>query len=356
MKLKQEYIEAAKRLHQSAPSVDTHLDLAGELLFRKRNGEKNPLKDRYLDDFRAGGFRLIVSSVYIQNHELPGNGLRLALKQIAVLQEEIRKNPEFLSVRTAEDLERVLDEDRIGILLYMEGLDCIGTDIELLRILWELGVRGASLTWSRNNSLAFGCCKASEHFPVSGGLSNAGIEAVREMERLGMFLDVSHLNDDGFRDIQTLASRPFLATHSNSRRILDNYRNLTDQQMKELAVRGGTVGLNGCSWLVSETPEEESADENGLYCLEKLCSHAEHMIDVMGAEHVGYGFDFCDSYTAAEHRTAGHPHYDDCLLNHSQVPLLTAALLQRGMKEETAKGLMGGNFLRYFLEMLPKTP
>lgn len=149
---------------------------------------------------RKGGFDLIVSSVYLQNHELPEGGLRAALEQIVVLKEQIRKNPEFLEIRSVEDLDRCLKDHRIGIILYMEGLDCIGSDVRLLTALWELGVRGASLTWSRRNLLASGCCKASECYEIRGGLSPEGFDVVREMERLGMFVDVSHLNDDGFEN------------------------------------------------------------------------------------------------------------------------------------------------------------
>lgn len=243
----------------------------------------------------------------------------------------------------------------IGIILYMEGLDCIGSDVRLLTALWELGVRGGSLTWSRRNLLASGCCKASECYEIRGGLSPEGFDVVREMERLGMFVDVSHLNDDGFENIRETAIRPFMATHSNSREVAFHYRNLTDTQMQILADQGGIAGLNGCICLVSETAEEEYPDENGVYCLEKLCMHVEHMVEVMGPEHVGYGFDFCDSYTAAERMAEGQPHYADCLLNHGNVPLLTAALLQRGMNEEAVRKIVGENFVQYFRKMLPKT-
>ena len=107
-----------------------------------------------------------------------------------------------------------------------------------------------------------------------------------------MFVDVSHLNDDGIENIRETAIRPFMATHSNSREVAFHYRNLTDTQMQILADQGGIVGLNGCICLVSETAEEEYPDENGVYCLEKLCMHVEHMVEVMGPEHEGYGYDF----------------------------------------------------------------
>ena len=118
MVIEETYRRAAAELHKEYPAVDAHLDLAGELLFRVQNKEENPLRGRYLEHLRAGGFRLIVSSVYLRDSELPEAGLRNALDQISVLLDEVEKNREFCMVRTREDMERALEEDRIGILLY----------------------------------------------------------------------------------------------------------------------------------------------------------------------------------------------------------------------------------------------
>lgn len=346
MVLEQEYREMAEALHQEFPAVDAHLDLAGELFFRRQNGEENPLRDHYLESLKAGGFRLIVSSVYLRDDQLAEGGLRAALGQISVLAEAVDQNEEFCLIRSVSDMEQSLREGRIGILLYMEGLDFIGKDLGLLRILWELGVRGASLTWSRRNDLASGCCKAGQRTRIPGGLSPEGILAVEEIERLGMFLDVSHLNDDGFEDICRIAKKPFAATHSNSRHVFFNYRNLNDSQIRRLAERGGIMGLNGCDCIVGCINGEEP--------LEMLCRHVEHMAELAGIDKVGYGLDFCDSYGEAEPRYRFVKERHDCLVDHSHVPELTAALLQRGMPVENVKKVMGGNWIEYFRRMLPK--
>ena len=289
---------------------------------------------------------LVLSSVYLENRYLPEQGLRLALDQIGALLEEIDSNEEFLLIRKASDLDQAVSENRIGILLYLEGMDFLGTDYQLLRVLWELGVRGASLTWSRRNMLASGCCTASGTEQIPGGLSPEGFEMVRKMEKMGMFLDVSHLNDDGFADVCRAARKPFIATHSNSREIWFSYRNLTDAQMDALAVRGGIMGLNGCRYIVGNLHGEDP--------LESLCRHVEYEVSRIGASHVGYGFDFCDAYDNARPRISHTESHDDCLTDHSQVPELTAALLQRGMDVEDVKRIIGGNFVEYFRRMLPK--
>ena len=346
MQIQEQYMEQARKLHQACPVADAHLDLAGELLLHVNNGEREALRRHYLDELREGGFNLIVSSVYLENEYLPEMGLRKALDQIGVLLEELDQNEEFLLVKNVRDLDRALEEDRIGVLLYLEGMDFIGTDFRLLRMLWEVGVRGASLTWSRRNALASGCCVASKRIPVPGGLTDEGVEAVRRMEELGMFLDVSHLNDDGFEDVCAVASRPFAATHSNSRTIYFNYRNLTDEQMQKLAAQGGVIGLNGCRFLVGRDQGEEALDW--------LCSHLEYMAASVGADKVGYGFDFCDAYDDARAGGTRKKNHNDCLVSHCHVPELTAALLQRGMPEEDVKGVIGGNWIRYFRQVLPK--
>lgn len=339
-------LEEAMKLHRSNPAVDAHLDLAGEILLRRQGGEKDIVKNYYLPYFRAGGIRLVVSSVYVETGNLV-YGWENALAQIIVLKEDIRELAEVMLVESRKDLESLLAGDRIGILLYMEGLDCIGEDLEKLTELYRMGVRGASLTWSRPNALGTGCCKALEHRQIPGGLSKIGVQAIKKLEELSMFLDVSHLNDQGFEEVCRVAERSFTATHSGSRQVYDSYRNLTDQQIRALAGQGGVMGMNGCKYIAG------SLEGNHL---EMLCRHIEYEAKLAGNGYVGYGFDLCDSYGRARAALKGEEYTDrdDCLLDHSQTPLVSAALLQRGMEKEEVKGIMGGNFIRYFREMLPK--
>jgi len=345
IKVKESYLTQAVALHRANPTVDAHLDLAGEILLRRLAGEKEVVRRHYLSDFKKAGIRLVVSSVFVETGNL-GNGWQSALDQIAALKEDIKGLDEVALIERKGDLDRTLKEDRIGILLYMEGLDCIGEDIDRLDELFGQGVRGASLTWSRPNALATGCCKAAEHKQIPGGLTQAGKRAVKRLEELSMFLDVSHLNDDGFDDLCRIAERSFIATHSGSRRIFDSFRNLTDEQMGCLAAQGGIMGMNGCQCIAGSLLGNH---------LEMLCRHIEYETAKLGAEHVGYGFDLCDSYDQASAVLKGKPHItrNDCLLNHGQVPLVTAALLQRGMDEGSLKQIIGGNFFRYFGSILP---
>lgn len=343
IKIEEQYLLQAKRLHQENPTADAHLDLAGEILLRHRAGEKEVIRRHYLPCFQKAGIRLVVSSVYVENSSLD-RAWENALAQIDALKQDMEGLEEAVLIEKSGDI--LPEEGKIGILLYMEGLDCIGEDIDRLEELYSLGVRGASLTWSRPNLLAVGCCKALEHRQIPGKLSKTGVRAVKTLEDLSMFLDVSHLNDEGFWQVCQIAERPFIATHSGSRQIYDSFRNLTDDQMLALGRQGGIMGMNGCKYIAG------SLEGNHL---EMLCRHIEYEAEKIGAEHVGYGFDLCDSYDRARAALKGEgcTGRDDCLLDHGQIPLVTAALLQRGMKEDEVKGIMGGNFIRYFMEMLP---
>lgn len=357
IKVKESYLHKAMELHGEYPVADAHLDLAGEVLLRRRAGEEEIIQRYYLENWKKAGIRLIVSSVYIPTKLLQEEGMEGAwqntLTQITALKEECAATEELELVRTRAELEDVLNQDKIGILLYMEGLDCIGTDMKKLEILHELGVRGASLTWSRQNALATGCCKAGEYRQIPGGITDAGKQAIKKMEELSWFLDISHLNDDGFEEVMEIADCPVIATHSCSKAVYDNYRNLTDEQMKRLVERGGIMGLNGCKLI---------AGSKGGNHLEMLCRHAEYETDRVGSEHVCFGFDLCDSYDRADYElrrkvdeSVKPPQPMDCFLHHGQIPLFTAALLQRGMEETDVIGIMGQNLIHYLKKILPES-
>lgn len=350
--IREEYLQKAVQLHRKYPVVDAHLDLAGEILLRNRAGEQDIIQNHYLEHWKRAGINLIVSSIYVENEVLSRGGTKAAwgnaLEQIAALQNDMEKNGgEVIPVRTNKELKQAVSENKTGILIYMEGLDCIGSEIGRLEELYRLGVRGASLTWSRKNALASGCCKARERKQIPGGLSEAGRAAVSELERLSMFLDVSHLNDDGFEEVSNIAKKPFIATHSCARTVYDNFRNLTDGQMERLAGQGGLMGVNGCQHILGSQAGNH---------LEMLCRHIEYAAEKIGAAGIGFGFDLCDSYDEAELILKGKKEVlqkNDCFMDHSQVPLLTAALLQRGMSAEDVIQILGSNFIRYFEMLLP---
>lgn len=340
-------LEWAKVIHRENPVVDAHFDLAAEVYTRRLYGERDVVERLYLPHFQEASLKLLVSSVYVSTRELPEKGLHTAIGQIAALREDIEPIADQICIVTSKkELDTALDTGKIAVLLALEGLDPIGSDLYLLRAFYDLGVRGASLTWSRRNAFGEGCCKAGEMRDMPGGLTALGREAIEKMEELGMYLDVSHLNNDGFADVLKCARKPFIASHSNAWRVHANYRNLRDDQIKDLSERGGVIGLNACGAIAGVSPEP------GKQALTRLCEHAEYLISQAGAEHVGLGFDLCNGLSASTPRIHFQTEEDDLLAHHGEMLLLTAELLGRGMKEETLIGLLGGNFLSYFRRIL----
>lgn len=340
-------LEWAKAIHRENPVVDAHLDLAAEVYARRMYGERDVVERYYLPHFEEAFLNICVSSVFVSSRDLPERGLHTAVAQIAALREDLE--PVSSRIRVVTDLsglEESLREGRIAVLLSLEGLDPVGADLYLLRAFYDLGVRGAGLTWSRPNAFARGCCKAGEMYEISGGLTGLGREAVAKMEELGMYLDVSHLNNDGFADVLECASRPFIASHSNAWDVHPNYRNLREDQIKAIADRGGVIGLNACGTIAGVSPRQREA------ALIRLCQNAEHLVARAGAEHAGFGFDLCNGLSASTPRIHFEAEEDDILAHHGEVLSLSAALLERGMAEEVLTGLIGGNFLRYFRSVL----
>lgn len=346
MIISEKNLQRALELHQTFPVADAHMDLAGEILLRHQAGEENVLRRLHMKDFRRAGLNLLVSSIFIEDDKLPEQGLRNALEQIAIIRREIETLNDAMLVETKADLQRAVEENKVGILLYMEGLECIGTDELLLDILWQCGIRGAALVWSRRSMLATGAPRVQSGQPMpAGGLSEQGISIVRYMEEKGMFLDVSHLNDDGIAQIEQIAQKPYIATHSNARQITPCLRNLTDAQMKVIADKGGMIGLNANKYF--------SGFDKGGDPMDAMAAQIRYMIEQVGVSHVGYGFDLIDSYERALPRLKQDIVLSDAFSEYSQIPVLTAYLLESGMAEEDLTALIGGNWIRYFMQVLP---
>ena len=340
-----DYKELALELHKNNIVVDTHLDLAGEIYNRYMAGEKEVIKNHYLENFKKGGFNLIVSSLFIDELFLPEMALRIALGQIRALIEDVEScQGEVFLVKTKEDLNKAVNENKIGIIVSFEGLEPIGNDIGLLRIFYELGVRAAGLVWSRRNYVADGCSFIPVEEGQRGGLTKFGVNVVKRMEEMNMLIDVSHLNDEGFQDVVKYTNKPFIASHSNSRSIHGNMRNLTDDQIKAIADRKGVIGINAIKNIAGVT--------DGGTPISKLADHIEYIVNLAGIHHVGYGFDLCNGYYSSELKFKFAPNNCDSLSSHAEAVLLTEELLRRGISKEDCKLIIGGNFFRTFNNIL----
>lgn len=331
-------------LHEQAFTVDAHFDLTYDLQNRRERGETQVVEKQYLPGFKKGGFDLIVSAIFIDDMFLPEMGLRRALGQISCIHEELEETPgKFRICRTMGEAVEAKAAGETAIFLSLEGADPLQNDLSLLRIFYELGVRGLGLVWSRRNYLADGAFFKPEKEGKKGGLTPFGVEVVEQAEKLGMFVDVSHLNDEGFWDVMDIATRPIIASHSNCRQLSNTMRNLTDDQIKAIARTGGVIGMNSVNLFADALKENSDVSD--------LVNHVDHIKQLVGIEHVGIGFDICNSFINYLQMEEALPAYD-IIDNHSKLGLFTEEMIRRGYTDQEILAVLGGNFSRVYGEIL----
>lgn len=316
-------------------NIDAHFDLGGIVHNRRKKGQTQVLESFY-ESFKAGEFRVIIAAVFIET-EWTDLALREALLQIQAIKDDINEGKHFKLIVTKEDLKSLRDTNQIGILLSLEGAEPLHRQVSLLNIFYDLGVRGLGLVWSRRNFVADGSYFSGPEEGVKGGLTPFGIEVLKRAEHLGYFIDVSHLNDSGFADVEKYAAKGFMASHSNVRGVNDILRNLSDQQIKSISHRKGVIGVNAYTGVVSQIKEEQTID--------KLCDHIDHIIKIGGEELVCLGFDLCT------------PYYDngnmlDVLQGHQDLYKIEDNLLQRGYSESLIHKIFSLNIYNFLIKHL----
>jgi len=191
-------------------------------------------------------------------------------------------------VRAVDELVTCLREDVHAAILHFEGAEAIDTHLDALEVFYQAGLRSLGLVWSRPNAFAHGVPFAFPRSPDTGpGLTDAGRELVRACNRLGIMLDLSHLNEQGFWDVAKLSTAPLVATHSNVHAITPSTRNLTDNQLEAIKDSEGIVGLN---FGVNDLREDGNNDPD--VPLETLVRHLDYLVDKLGIDGVGLGTDF----------------------------------------------------------------
>lgn len=325
-------------------TMDGHFDLLMDVQIQRERGRTKVIETDYYSRFVAGGVDGIIAAVFIDSAFVPEMALRKALGQIGALYEEVKESPDKLMIcYCGADMRKAKASGKIGFLLSLEGVEPIGSDIGLLRVFYELGVRNLGLVWSRRNAAGDGSFYEPVREGRKGGLSSFGVQVVEEAERLGMTIDVSHLNDEGFWDVVKFSSNPVIASHSNARALCPIMRNLTDEQIEAIAESNGVVGVNAASFLVGESDDEAT--------LEQFVNHIDHLVNIAGIRHVGLGLDLCEDfmkYISQEELLRMPRRPFDVIKGHQHVPQILEKLLERGYSQEDVSAIMGNNFLRIF--------
>ena len=313
---------------------DGHSDLLYDVTRRRMAGENRVLEHHHLDRLKKGGVEGMVLAIWTSSgadtfwKEYHGTETAAARTELMMrcARIEFMESPWLEIVRTSAGAEQARKEGRMYAFLAVEGMEAIGGDLSGIDRYVDFGARIGMLTWNEENLLATGAKGDPDN-----GLTDLGRQAVRRMQKQGMIVDVSHLNDGGFRDVMRLTQGPVIASHSNCRKLCDVRRNLTDDQLRAIRDTGGVVGLNVHHAFVHADPKQQTA---GM-----LACHAAHMADVMGVEHVACGFDFCEFFGPGNEGAKG---LEDC----SGIPNFLRELEQVGMTAREVELVCRKNFLR----------
>jgi len=365
----------AKKLHFSSIVVDTHDDTTQRFLDGKFDlGPRNAAGSIDIPRMKEGGLGAIFFSIWMSSKITGPEAVDRALVQIDAVREQVRKHPaDLMLATTAAEVREAHKQGKIAALMGVEGGHMINSSLPVLRTYAALGVRYMTLTHYGNDEWA----DSSTDKPVHNGLTDFGRDVVREMNRLGMMVDISHVSDKTFYDALGVSKAPLIASHSSCRAICDAPRNMTDQMMKDLAAKGGVIQINYHVGFLSQefrnaekaTPELQKAiaDEVHNRCgenegcqliegdritreyvekgqlprvnFEKIIEHIDHAVKVAGIDHVGLGSDFDG---------ANMPYgMEDA----TKLPAITEALLQKGYSEGDVRKILGENTLRLMADV-----
>jgi membrane dipeptidase len=338
--------ERARRLHRSAIVIDTHNDITTPIVDEGFDLGARDTSGRNQTDIprmKEGGLGAEFFSIYVSSsYARQGGAARRAMEMIDGVYEQIRRHPRSLALAlTVADIRRIHRSGKIAALMGIEGGHAIEDSLAALRLFHRLGIRYMTLTHTNTNNwadAAGGISIAAEK--RHNGLSDFGREVVREMNRLGMMVDISHVSDETFFDVIEVTRSPVIASHSSARALTDVPRNLSDEMLRTLARNGGVVMVNFYNGFINTDYARPGQARPGRAAqtatLEMLMQHFEHIIKVAGIDHVGIGSDF-DGVDGL---------LPTGMEDISKLPVITYELLRRGYSETDVRKVLGDNLLR----------
>jgi membrane dipeptidase len=352
----------AARIHKEAIVVDTHIDTT-QLLgrpgwdFMARHqppGAPSPTQTGGRADdgsshvdyprMKEGGLDAAFFSIYMAGTVTGPEAVKRSLVLIDNVRRLAEQHPnEIVLATSAADVRAAHKAGKVAALMGMEGGHMIDDNLSILRDYQRLGVRYLTLSHSVNTNWS----DSSGDKPAHNGLTDFGKDVVRELNRLGVMVDISHVADKTFWDALDVSKAPLLASHSSCRALCGHPRNMTDDMIKALAGKGGVIMINYSIGFLSQELFEENQKRQALSAeeraklpplprvsWEKIIEHIDHAVKLVGATHVGLGSDF-DGTTVPDGM-------EDC----SKLPKITEALLKKGYSETDIKNILGGNILR----------
>jgi membrane dipeptidase len=360
----------ARELHFRSLVVDTHTDTTQRFIYGDFDmGVRHADGSVDIPRMREGGLGAIFFAVWVKGTITGLDAVERARRQIEAIRRQVAKHPEDLALaRTADDIRHARAAGQIAVLTAIEGGHMMNRDLGVLREFASLGASYMTLTHMQNTDWA----DASTDKPLHNGLSGFGKQAIAEMNRLGMMVDVSHVSDKTLRDVLDVSEAPVIATHSSCRALAKTPRNLSDELIKAIAAKNGVVQINfhmgflsqkfrdaekaqpelwkqidaeaekrcgeneACQILESDRIIRAFVAEGKLPRVEwtEIVDHVDHAVKVAGIDHVGLGSDFDGAEMPYGMEDA------------SRLPWITEDLLQRGYSETDIQKILGGNVLR----------
>jgi len=361
----------AARLHAAAIVVDTHNDVTSAILDEGFDlGKPNGKTHTDLPRLRAGGLTAEFFAIYVDASFVGKGAARRALDMIDATYAQVERYPGDLVLATrAADIRKAKADGRVAVLMGIEGGHAIENSLGALRAFHKLGVRYMTLTHTNTNDWADSAGSGDGAEVRHHGLSPFGEEVVREMQRIGMLVDVSHVSDETFEDTLRVARAPVIASHSSMRALCDHPRNVSDDMLRALARNGGVVMVNFAApfldpkWLAAYR-QFRAANKARLEAIDALeareparaadllrafraelraprppvsaiVDHIDHAVKIAGIDHVGLGSDF-----------DGIPALPEGMDGVGDLPRITRLLVERGYTDEQVLKVLGKNFLR----------
>src|SRR6202046_3551767 len=362
----------ARKLAAEAIGIDSHIDTVQRVLVMGEDlGKRWDVGHVDIPRLREGGTHAPFFALWVPVYFPGAEAVRRTLDLRDAMQSVLDTHQDEMELATtASDIRRIVKAHKIAVFLTVEGGHTIDDDLRVLRMYYQLGIRSMTLTHSRNNNWA----DSATDKPVHNGLTDFGKDVVREMNRLGMLVDVSHVADKTFYDALAVTTKPVIASHSSMRALSDVPRNITDEMLRALANNGGVVGISFGEGFVN--PKDAEALESAIktettapiltgralddYAAEDVrnlfgtrvkvaatvadvADHIDHAVRIAGIDHVGIGSDFDG--------VSGPPNGLDDV---SKMPALIEVLLERGYAERDVKKILGENYLRVIREVTGK--
>ncbi len=363
------------RIHREATVADGHNDVLGRVLSGDRIDIRGVKGHSDLPRFREGGMDIQVFSVWVHPNKGDADGWEYALREIDTLTAIARRIPSRLRVaRSSADVREAAAAGALAGIIGLEGSTCIDSRPERLRQLHARGLRVFAPTW--NHSVSWATSSADEWAgKTPRGLTPHGRRLIRLLDTLNIILDVSHLGAQAISDALAETKNPVIASHSSCASLREHHRNLTDDQLRAIASRGGVVMINyfpafnragmtdklieltrvyakklddlakkhprrDAAFLTKADAILREAVKKGVPTLHDVADHIDHAVATIGAQHVGLGSDF----DGINYAPAG-------LHDVTWLPMLTRELLRRGHSEADVKAILGGNFARVFRQV-----